>query len=266
MAMEMPYEADEIAMAEATPTGFFGIGGEKSERVVRQSLGLFDPTTWRRRTFSDPTLPAVVAGGLDYVYPALTRASIPSNGERLRVPLASNTWPTRTHYEATPAIKKTAYLTARVKNGGRKPILAGPVNIFVGGDFTGDGKLETTGPGGEIQLPLGADEDIRIVHHIAPQSRTEGFFSKDEITVYDTKIEIANHKKIPIELDVFDVLPMTNNEDMKVTLGKVSPKLAEKRDAKGRLRWRLKIPAGKTRTITYSYSIERPENWQLYQK
>ncbi|MBN2362392.1 MAG: mucoidy inhibitor MuiA family protein, partial [Deltaproteobacteria bacterium] len=134
------------------------------------SLALFDPTTWSRPSFADRTLPAMVAGGLDYCFRAAAPASVASDGQRLRVPLASTSYRASLSYETTPALATTAYLTAKVENGGRLPILRGPVNIFIGGAFSGEGVLQTTGPGGSLSLPLGADEDIRVIHHVAAQS------------------------------------------------------------------------------------------------
>jgi len=230
------------------------------------SLALFDPTTWRKPSFGDPTLPAMVAGGLDYSYRATTPASVASDGQRLRVPLASASYRASLSYETTPALATTAYLTAKVENGGRLPILRGPANIFVGGAFTSEGVLQTTGPGGSLTLPLGADEDIRVIHHVAAQTRTTGLLIKDQITEYTTRIEIGNFKNRPITIDVYDVLPQTSTDKMEIKLGAAKPALAAKPDAKGRLRWRLDIPAKKTQTITFSYTIKRPPDWQLRQR
>ncbi|MBN2359139.1 MAG: DUF4139 domain-containing protein, partial [Deltaproteobacteria bacterium] len=100
----------------------------------------------------------------------------------------------------------------------------------------------------------------------AAQSRTTGVLIKDEITEYTTRIEIGNYKNRPITIDVFDVLPQTSTDKMEIKLGSTRPALAEKPDAKGRLRWRLEIPAKKTQTITFSYTIKRPPDWQLRQR
>ena len=162
---------------------------------------------------------------------------------------------------------KTAFLTARLKNQGKTPVLAGPVNIFMAGDFAGQGRLETTGPGGEIDLPLGADEDIRLEHRIVPSSRTEGLFGKDDVTDYEVVLQVANYKKRDVEVELFDVLPKSVNEDIEVKLQSVSPKTVSGPDkAKGRMTWKLKVPAGKTKKITFVYRITRPENWQLHQR
>jgi uncharacterized protein (TIGR02231 family) len=207
----------------------------------------------------------VVAGGLDYTFPSPASATVPSTGEQLRVPLASESYPVETYYEATPSLKKTAYLKARVTNRGERPILQGPANIFVGRDFTGQGVLKTTGRGGTIELPLGADENIRVLYQVVPKTVTEGLISKDEVTTYTVTIELGNYKKKKISLHVVDQIPKTRNEDIEIERGKMKPKPYKGPDADGIMRWKIDIPAGKTRTIQFSYKITRPADWQLFQ-
>ena len=116
-----------------------------------------------------------------------------------------------------------------------------------------------------IELPLGADEDIRLLHKVVPQTVTEGVISKDEVTTYTTTIEIGNYKKKSITLVVVDQIPKTRNEDIEIEDLKTDPRPEKGPDADGIMHWKLTIPAGKTRTIKFSYKIERPENWQLTQ-
>ncbi len=229
------------------------------------SLGLFEPTYYQPPRFSDRNLPAVVAGGLDFIYRSPTRTTIPADGQWLRVPLAAETYPAKTFYEATPSLKKMAYLRAQVTNRGQRPILRGPANIFMGRDFAGQGQLATTGPGGIIELPLGADENIRILHQVTPKTVTKGLISKDEITTYTTTIEIGNYKKKAVTILIHDQIPKTRNEDIEIEKGKMSPAPEHGPDALGVMRWKLAIPAGQTKTIQFSYRIKRPENWQLSQ-
>ena len=49
-------------------------------------------------------MPAVSAGGLDYVYQAPTKATIPSSGKQVKIPLASQTFKASAFHEATPAL------------------------------------------------------------------------------------------------------------------------------------------------------------------
>ncbi|MFH0901645.1 MAG: mucoidy inhibitor MuiA family protein [Pseudomonadota bacterium] len=236
-----------------------GLGAEKT------SLSLFDGNHYRRPVFSDSNLPAVMAGGLDYVWECPTKMSIPSSGEAIAVPLTVETFPAIVLYEATPSLKETAYLKAEVENKGRRPILGGAVNIFMGSDFSGQGRLKTTGPGGKLPLPLGADEDIRLKRTVVPRTETKGVFSKDEVTSYQVTIEVGNYKRRPIRIAVVDQIPKSANEKITIGEGPMKPKPVKGPDVDGILRWELDIPAGQTAKIEFSYQIKRPENWQLSQ-
>lgn len=241
------------------------VSADKAGRVATTSLGLFEQPGYKAPSFSDPNLPAVAAGGLDYVFDCPTRMDIPSSGEEIEVPLSLDSYPAQTVYEATPSLKKVAYLKAEVENKGQRPILAGTVNIFMGPDFAGQGRLATTGPGGVLPLPLGADEDIRLKHTIVPQTETEGVFSKDEVTTYEVTIEVGNYKRRPIKIAIYDQIPRSGKEEIEIERGKIRPKPVEGPNVDGVIKWLLDIPAGKTQKIEFSYRIERPENWQLHQ-
>lgn len=236
----------------------------RAERVRFTSLGLFDSPIDPRPRFSDPNLPAVAAGGLDYVFLAPTSVRIPGNGEAHRVPLAVESFPVTTFLEATPSLSTTAYLKATVTNARERPLLAGPFNIFVGGEFAGEGRLQTTGPGGTVDFPLGADEDIRLNRKVLPTTKTEGVFSKDDITEYRTIVEVGNYKRKAVRVRIHDQIPKSSHEDVEVKLVDVSPP-PDLPDEQGILHWTLEVPPGKTRQIELRYTIRRPANWQLQQ-
>jgi uncharacterized protein (TIGR02231 family) len=241
------------------------VSGSRSTAYVRTPLALFEAQN-QPIAFSDPYLPAVTAGGLDYIYEAPARATIPSLAEDKRVPLAAQSFAAQTFYEATPALDTTAFVRAKVKNGTGRPLLRGPTNIFVGGEFVGQGEIQTTGPGGEIGFALGADENIRLVRTVVPTTVREGVFSKDDVTTYAVTIQIGNYKKQPIAIEVVDQIPKSSHEDVEVELISTAPPPLKEADADGVLRWRLSIPANQTKTISLSYKIGRPADWQLYQQ
>jgi hypothetical protein len=230
-------------------------------------MSLVDATTPRRPpTFSDPYLPAVSGGGLDYVYRAPTAATIESSGKQVRVPLASQTFRTSVFYEATPALATTAFLRARVRNDGTRPLLRGPATIFGDGEFVGIGEIKTTGPSGDIEFPLGADQDIRLVRQIVPSSKTTGMIMKDDETVYDVQLQVGNYKKQAVTVEVIDQVPKSRNEEIEVKLLATDPAPSGSPDVDGVIRWRVTLQAGETRTLKLRYQIKRPKDWRLYQR
>jgi hypothetical protein len=247
-------------------SGIFSSGSADSgPRYKNTPLGLFEPEYWNAPRFQNPALPAVTAGGLDYVYPAIARATIPSNGQKLKVPLASESYPVSAYYESTPSIEPTAYLKATVTNKSERPVLLGPATIFSGEEFVGEGTLRTTGPGGAIDFPLGADQDVRVARKLIQQTATEGFFSKDDTTTYRVIIEVANYKKKSIRIGLIEPLPKTRSEKVNIALASSSPKPSKGPDEDGVVRWDLEIAAGKTSSVQLEYRIKRPARWELYE-
>ncbi len=231
-----------------------------------RGMRLVNGIAWQKQTFPDALLPAVSAGGLDYVYRAPVAVTVAAQANSQRVPLASRTYPVQTFYEATPSLATTAYLKATVKNGSALPILAGPANVFVKRTFSGDAQLMTTGPGGVLELPLGADEDIRLTRTVVPATTTKGvLFGEEDVTDYAVKIEVGNYKKQAVTVRVIDQVPLTNAEKIKVELLSASPKSVASEDGDGLLYWHVDVPAGGVKAVTFTYRITRPKNWKLSQ-
>ena len=240
--------------------------GSASASATRVPLALADiEAPGRGPTLSDPYLPAVSAGGLDYVYQAPTKATIASSGKQVRIPLASQTFQAATFHEATPALAPTAFLRARVRNDGKRPLLRGPVTIFGDGELVGVGEIQTTGPGGDIELPLGADQDVKLVRQVVPSTKTTGVIMKSDETTYDVQIQVANYKKQKITVEVADQIPRSSRDKVDVKLLGVQPAAMGAPDVDGVIKWRVELGPGATQTLKLSYRISRPKDWQLYQ-
>ena len=74
-----------------------------------------------------------------------------------------------------PALEKTAYLTAKAVNESGAPLLAGPIELFVEGEFVGRSRIEAVPEGDEIELAFGPDERIRIEREVLERKRTVHF-------------------------------------------------------------------------------------------
>ena len=229
-----------------------------------RAMDLFAGDGPKRPMVGDPTLPALLSGGLDYEFIVPQRMTVPSDGRALRAPFESRRYAVSTFYEATPALEKVAYLKAEVKNDSKLPILGGPANIFVGGRFTSQAQLDTTGAGGALALPLGADEDIRLIRTLVPKSRTEGIFSKEDITEYTVTLEVGNYKRRPVRIRVNDQVPKSRHEKVVVEGVKI-PKPAQGPNGVGLVHWERTIAPGETEKLVFSYSIRRPKNWRVSQ-
>ena len=61
-----------------------------------------------------------------------------------------------------PKLAEEAYLRATVTNESAHTLLPGTVSVFQGDEFVGTTSIETTAPGGEVELHLGVDDRIEV--------------------------------------------------------------------------------------------------------
>jgi hypothetical protein len=276
MAESPAEEQDERrpSMASKAVSGFLGdVGGflddmvdERGPATTSRGLALRPARGWAWQTFADSTLPAVTAGGFDYVYDAPVALTVPSQAQGMRVPLASRSYEVETFFEATPSLAPTAFLKATVKNGSKLPILAGPAAVFVNRAFTGDAQLQTTGPGGVLELPLGADENIRLTRTVIPATKTQGLlFGEEDVTDFTVKIDVGNYKSNAVTVRVIDQLPKTNDDKIKVEIISATQKAVKPPDADGLMYWHIEVKKNATQTLQFTYRITRPKGWRLSQ-
>ena len=99
------------------------------------------------------------------------------------------------------------------------------------------------------------------------EKKEGGVFSKKQkVLVYEYEIEITNHKASKEEIVVWDQLPISQNEAIKVNL--LEPKYKEdtaqlKKNEYDYLEWFFDMEAGTKVNVPFKFSVEFPQDKQL---
>ena len=72
------------------------------------------------------------------------------------------------------------------------------------------------------------------------------------------EIIVKNNRKVPIEIEINDQLPVSQESDIDVAIIDISN--AKHDDLSGKLTWEYKLQAGESKIITLSFSIKYPKN------
>jgi uncharacterized protein (TIGR02231 family) len=188
-------------------------------------------------------------------------ADVPSDGEPHRQTIAVQSLPASFRYETTPKLSTAAYLKATATNSTDAPFLAGAVNVFVGTDFVGTSRMETVAPTEVVKLFLGTDDSIRVKREELKDRRGKsGFFNRRHKQVFAFKITVENFKDKPQRVVVFDQLPVSGNDDIKVALADSSTKPTETDAATGKLTWDIVLNPREKREITYEFTVDWPQD------
>jgi len=207
--------------------------------------------------------------GVAVVYKLPRKTTIKPDGSDHKLPISSQDLPAEFKYSTYPRASSFAYLGSRVTNSAELQLLAGRVNIFLEGDFVGTSSIDNIGPGEEFDLYLGVDENVKIKRELLEKKVDEtliaGIPSRTKRTTFKYKLSVENYKSKKINLKLFEAMPVSQDERIKVKINDVSLQPLQKdwEDRKGIWLWELELkPKGK-QVISYTLIIEHPREMSV---
>jgi len=211
----------------------------------------------------------VAEKGISVVYKLPKKTTVKSDGAEHKVPISSQMLKADFEYSTFPRASSYAYLGSRVTNAKDEQLLAGRVNIFLDGDFMGTSTIDNNGPNEEFVLYLGIDENVKVKREEIEKKSDDvliGSISSPNRTItFKYKLTVENYKNKPIKVNLFEALPVSQNERIKVKLGEPSLKPNDKdwKDRKGIWRWELKLGPQAKQEVSYPFSVEHPRDMQV---
>ncbi len=207
--------------------------------------------------------------GVSVIYKVPRKATLKSDGSEQRLPIASQELVAKFKYSAYPKGSLFAYLSSRVTNAKTLQLLSGQVNIFLDGEFVGTSFIDNIAPGEEFDLSLGIDENVKVKKELIEKKVDDvllgGIPSPNRRETYKYKLTAENYKNKKIDFELFEAMPTSEDERIKVKINQVSlePKDKDFKDKKGVWRWELQLePQGK-KEIFYSFTVECPRGMRV---
>jgi uncharacterized protein (TIGR02231 family) len=194
--------------------------------------------------------------------------SIASNWQPRKVTVQNFTFPAEFANEVTPRLALFAYLRAKVQNNSETILLPGQVQIFLDSAFVGSSFVDLVGVNEKFDLYLGVNDKIRVEQKQLTAkedvSVLAGFHGKIKTIDYVYLTTIENFQREEADIHVFDQVPVSQNDEIKVDQIKMDPKPTEQDPEKpGVSIWKFKIAAGAKQTIKMSYQVKHPVEFKV---
>lgn len=202
----------------------------------------------------------VVQAPFQAIYGVPGRVTVSPTGETKRVQLMEETIEPSLLVRTVPRLDAKAYLYAKLVLPKSSALLPGAVSLFRDGTFVGTGRLPLLAPGEEHELGFGADDAIRVKHAIAEDKRGEkGLISSSKTDTRNYKITVKNMHERAMAVVVFDNIPVSQQQDIKVTLtAKPQPAKMDAEDKRGVIAWESKLEAEQEQVIEFGYQVVWP--------
>ncbi|MCX5702939.1 MAG: DUF4139 domain-containing protein, partial [Candidatus Omnitrophica bacterium] len=217
----------------------------------------------------EPQYSQVEEKGIAVLYKLSKKATVKSDGSEHKLPISLQTLNAKFEYFSYPRAVLSAYLGSRVTNAPNLQLLAGRVNIFLDGDFVGTSSIDNIGPGEEFDLYLGADENVKVKKELIEKKVDEtliaGIPSPTKRMTFKYKLTIENYKSKKINVELFEAIPVPEDDRIKVKVTQVSiePKEKDWKDRKGIWLWELELEPKLKKEISYTCIVEHPRDMQV---
>ncbi|MFY0569002.1 mucoidy inhibitor MuiA family protein [Archangium lansingense] len=231
----------------------------------------------RARSVANQDLPGGTAdvraasGHFDFSYTADATVDVPSDNTFHSVALGTRTGEASVLYVTVPREDSNVYRQAQVKNPLSAPMLPGPAEVYVGGEYVLSTTLPSVPPRGEFKLGLGVEQAIRCARNTRFREARSGekIVATTELW-HDLLIDLVNNLDREIVCEVRERIPQpAPNAEVVVEEGDVTPAwepyAQEERGSvlEGGRRWRLTVPANGTSKLSAQYVVKLYANNEL---
>jgi hypothetical protein len=216
-------------------------------------------------------VPKLRAGRFDYAYSAENPLDIPADGGIHAVPVLEWSAPCEMSYVVTPRVEPQVYRQVELTNPSPAPLLTGPVEVYLDGQYAVTANLPLVGVRGTLSLGLGVEQAIRCARNCRFEERRSGekVVAMTEL-LHDIEITLVNTLARPARCEIRERIPQPA-EDAEVVVEEtnVSPAWSvynqkeRGRNILGGRRWQVSLAAGKETVLRARYIVKIYANNEL---
>lgn len=164
-------------------------------------------------------------------------------------------------YYSIPKIDKNAFLIAYADNWEKLNLLEGEANIYFEGTFIGKSLLDTRFITDKLKISLGRDKNIIVNREKTKDFTTRQFIGSKKQENRAWNISIKNNKSQKISISIFDQIPVSTLEEIKVELDKSNT--GKFNAENGEILWRFELNPSSTKNLNLRYSVKYPKDREL---
>lgn len=190
--------------------------------------------------------------------------SIPSDAKPYIVDVTTYNLPATYQHFCVPKIDRDAFLLARITGWEDLDLVEGPANVYYAGTYVGQSYILTRSVDDTLDLSLGRDNKIVVTRTKLKDMSTQRFIGSTKKEMYAYEIVVKNNRKTPIQIEINDQVPVSQQGDISVEEIELSK--AEKQINTGKLTWRYTLQPDEVKKINLSFAIKYPKNKTISSK
>lgn len=183
--------------------------------------------------------------------------SVASDGKPVNVDIQSAQLNGAYAYYATPKLDKDAFLMAAITGWEQLNLLPGKANVYFENSYVGESFIDPGLTEDTFRLSLGRDRRIVIKREQVKELTSTKFIGSNVVKQFVIEISVRNTKKDAVELTLEDQIPVSQNNDIKVTVDNLNNGKLD--NETGKVTWKLNVKAGETQKIRLGFTVKYPK-------
>jgi uncharacterized protein (TIGR02231 family) len=184
--------------------------------------------------------------------------SVPSDAKPYLVDVITYNLNASFEYYSVPKIEKEAFMLAKITGWEDLDLVEGPANVYLAGTFVGQSYIDTKSVEDTLSLSFGRDKKIVVTRTKLKDFNKERSAGTSRKNTYSYEIIIKNNHKAPIQIELEDQIPVSQNSEIIVDAIELSK--AENNLLTGQLKWKLSLNPDESKKIILTYSVKYPKN------
>jgi len=185
---------------------------------------------------------------------------IPSDKNPHPVNLTVQELETEKKYFWSSAIPENVIIRDTLINGDLL-LLAGNVKIYFKEEFLGETSIPLIAPKENFKLGTRVSYDLKIDKKLIDRSKAKKAIKGRLKNKYEYRITIKNLNEVTEDLTLYDKIPHSSSENIKVEIEEIVPDPSKKN--LGVLKWKFNLKGIKEKTINYKYYIDYKKGIQI---
>lgn len=168
------------------------------------------------------------------------------------------------HLDATfshitiPKLDRSAFLLAHITGWQELDLMPGPTNVYFGGQYVGVSEIDTRNVSDTLSLSFGRDEKVTVLRKLKNEMTSKSVIGNTRKESYLYEIAVRNNRTTPINIEVYDQIPISQNSDINVIVDELSNGTHD--EETGEVVWKINASPSETISKVIGYTVKYPKN------
>jgi len=164
-------------------------------------------------------------------------------------------------HKAVPKLDRDAFLLANIVGWEQLDLVPGPTNVYFADTYVGESYINTRNVGDTLRLSFGRDNRLLIKRKLLEEFSDKKVVGNNRKDNYVYEITLKNNREIPVVIDLFDQIPISQDSDIDVTVDEITG--ADYNETTGKLVWKVSLNPAEVKKYKIGFTIKYPKNKKI---